>query len=322
MILKGVRFDNVCVASGVLNFFGQGWKHHKVYKVSFPGMFNFSGATFIAKTTTLNARVGNMALDENYMNRDWFPDCIIGDFKKQIVLNSVGLSGPGVEELLSKKVWQNMTKPFFISFMSLGNTREEKLAEARAFVEIMKKERFFFKAPFGIQVNVSCPNTEHPTTDMIADALAILQIIYELGVPVDLKIGVADSTLEFLHEVQSSKLCDCITCSNTIRWGQMSERIDWEGLFGTTESPLKKEYGGGGLSGAPLLPIVTDWLDGARRSGIDMPLKVGGGILCKHDVDKFLLADGIEIGCVSILAPWRVRGIIKYANNIFGGYNG
>lgn len=339
LFLKGVGFKKVSVASGTLNFFGDGWPYHKIYRALFGSLFDFDGATFVSKTTTLLPRQGNMPLDGQLQPRMalskeklrkaltslfhldfsgivelFTPDCIRINFLKAMVLNSVGLSGPGLEYLLKQNKWQQRTEPFFISFMSFSATLEEKLKEARDFVDLIKKERKNFKASFGVQVNISCPNTGHPVRDMIRDALEILKIISELNVPIEVKIGVADSDLNFLRELQDSGLCDCIVCSNTIPWGKIPERIDWRSLFGTSKSPLE-HLGGGGLSGKLLFLIVLDWLKNVRAAGITMPIKVGGGILSAADAREVFRhgADAIEIGSVAILRPWRVSRIVRVA---------
>lgn len=55
--------------------------------------------------------------------------------------------------------------------------------------------------------------------------------------------------------------------------------------------------------------------------GITIPIIGGGGILKKADVDLLYQcgADAVMIGSVAILRPWRVRGIIKRAKQIYGG---
>ncbi|MCK5319859.1 hypothetical protein KAJ61_00535 [Candidatus Parcubacteria bacterium] len=206
-----------------------------------------------------------------------------------------------------------------ISFMSLGETLEEKLKEAELFVELLELHKSEFKAPFGVQVNVSCPNIKHFTKGMTNDSPAILEKFQPLNIPVDLKIGVADAIvvgIDFIKEIEASRLCDCLTCSNTIPWGKIPDQIDWKKLFGSNVSPLK-HLGGGGLSGKPLKPIVLNWLKEVRQAGINMPIKAGGGILNSRDAIDFMNADAsaLEIGCASILRPWRVRDIIQTVNN-------
>ncbi len=207
-----------------------------------------------------------------------------------------------------------------ISFMGLGKTLKERLKKAAFFVSLLEAFKSEFKAPFGVQVNVSCPNTAHPTIDMLKSSLAILEKFQRLSVPIDLKIGVVDAIevgVEFIKEIEASGLCDCLTCSNTIHWGEMSDQIDWQKLFGSTESPLK-HLGGGSLSGKPLKPIVLDWLKNVREKGVSMPIKAGGGILCSRDVREYTDADAtaLEIGSVAILRPWNVQSIIQTGNTL------
>jgi dihydroorotate dehydrogenase len=68
-----------------------------------------------------------------------------------------------------------------------------------------------------------------------------------------------------------------------------------------------------------LLPLVEAWIKNARRCGIKIPIIGGGGILCKKDaaIIKLAGADAISIGTAAMLRPWRVQGIIDYANKIY-----
>ena len=124
---------------------------------------------------------------------------------------------------------------------------------------------------------------------------------------------------ELAKKLADSKMCDAITVSNTIPYGQLPELINWKKMFGA-ESPLKK-YGGGGLSGWLLLPVVANWVKEARNIGIDVPIIDGGGIQKKEDVNilKDAGASAISICSVVVLRPWRVQGIINYANKLYGG---
>src|SRR6056297_590629 len=97
MKLRGVNFGNVFAASGSLNFFGEGYWFHRFLKILFPGMFDFSGATFIAKTTPYDLNPGNMPLNEELQPQERKPKCIWVAPVKKIALNSVGLSSPGAE---------------------------------------------------------------------------------------------------------------------------------------------------------------------------------------------------------------------------------
>lgn len=317
MILRGIDFGSVFVASGTLNFFGEGWKHHKIFKMLFG--LDFKGATFVSKTTTMNYRKGNLALNANLQPQFLFPDCVRVYPVKGVVLNSVGLSGSGAEHLFAQGLWQKRTDSFLISFMAVAATKEERMCEAKKFAEILARELPNFSANVGLELNISCPNTAHKTSKLVDDAVGQLKAFASLDIPVILKIN-ALTSVDVIIRITDSGLCDAITVSNTIPWGQLPEIIDWQGIFGSTESPLK-HLGGGGLSGYPLLPIVGGWIQEARKRGATIPIIGGGGILKKDDVD-FLYrhgADAIAVGSVAILRPWRVQGVIKRAKQIYGG---
>lgn len=315
MILRRIDFGSVFVASGALNFFGEGWKFHKLFKKFFG--LNFRGATFVSKTTTLNYRKGNLELDANLQPKLLFPNCVRVYPIKGVVLNSIGLSGLGAEHLFAQGLWQERTEPFFVSFMAVGATKKERVEEAKKFAEIFARELPKFRAKIGMEVNISCPNTSHETSELVDGAVDQLKEFGNLGIPIVLKINVL-TPVEAVVRIADSGLCDAITVSNTIPWGQLPEIIDWQKIFGTMESPLN-HFGGGGLSGYPLLPIVGRWILEARGNGVTIPIIGGGGILKEDDVD-FLYdcgANAVAIGSVAILRPWRVQGIIKRAKQIF-----
>jgi dihydroorotate dehydrogenase len=117
--------------------------------------------------------------------------------------------------------------------------------------------------------------------------------------------------------IQESGVFDSITCSNTIPWGEMPEKIHWRWISPSGISPLKKRgfKQDGGLSGKWLLPIVETWIKEARADGITMPITGGGGILCPDDVDRMFFAgvNAIAIGSVAFLRWWNVKPCIDRA---------
>lgn len=148
--LRGINFGSVFLASGALNFWGQGWPFHKPYKL-LPG-FNFSGATFITKTTTLGKRDGNMPLNKRLQPQEFLPDCIRVYPKKGVVLNAVGLSGPGAKALINSGKWQKIRDPFIISFMAVGDSKEERLEEIKRFSEMLKEALPAFAAKVALKL--------------------------------------------------------------------------------------------------------------------------------------------------------------------------
>jgi len=318
MKLRGIDFGNVFNASGARGFGGEGYWFHTIAKKF--GL-TYEGSTFVSKTTTLEAREGNMPLDRFLQPKDKMPDCIVVKPFKGVVLNAVGLSGPGASGLRGAWDPRMMSAhygekiPFVISFMSVDSSVEDRKKELRLFVSRlgsgMKNERI------ALQLNFSCPNVGMDPTNLIKDVRASMREVEGLPNPIMVKLN-ALVPPEVACELADTRVIDAIVCSNTIPWGKLPEKIDWEGLFGSKTSPLKK-YGGGGLSGAPLLPIVAEWIQTCNDLGIMKPIVGCGGVLSKKDADRLIDsgADAIELGSVSILRPWRVAGIIDHINERF-----
>ncbi len=326
MKLRGEEWAPVFNASGARGFVGEGYWFHRLW---WPFGLRWSGAEFVAKTTTLLGRPGNMPLRPDHTPAELRPRCVVVKPLKGVVLNSVGLSGPGAEVLF--KLWREAwgrhwtfgisPKPRirrgFISYMSVQSTPEGRLAETEGFARLFHE--FCLQAGtmnVGLQVNFSCPNVSLPTEKLVSEVGEILGAFRQssdAGVPIIAKFSAATPVEGVVRACMDSRECDAISVSNTIPWGKLADRIPWSDLFGRSESPLA-HLGGGGLSGAPLLPIVKDWVVEARKLGFSKPVIAGGGILSRADADLMLDvgADAVELGSVAILRPWRVAGIIKH----------
>jgi dihydroorotate dehydrogenase len=283
MKLRGIDFGHVFNASGARGFSGEGYWFHSLV----PGL-NYKGSTFVAKTTTLEPRKGNMLLDIDHRPFDYFPDCIVVKMREGVALNSVGLSGPGILPLIDKwSKWLDAPTPYLISVMSVAPTPEERLEESRSlFASLQPWLNTGPRGRVGLQINFSCPNAGLDPNHLISEVSRVLDESEKLNVPTMIKLNALVS-VDVAHLMSAHTGCDAIVMSNTIPWGQLDDRIDWKGLFGSDISPIAK-YGGGGLSGKPLLPIVTDWIRAARVKGLAKPLIGGGGILSKEDADRML----------------------------------
>jgi dihydroorotate dehydrogenase len=305
-------------ASGVQGFFGEGYPSHRLLKRLFGHRFSFYGMTFVAKTTTLNPRAGNMPLGgkDGITPLEFKPKCVhlnLRGFRKAVVMNAVGLSGPGARALFEKRLWQMRYDNFFISFMSVEKESAARLKEYEAFVKIFKPCLPSFQGKVAVQVNLSCPNIGLNPEKLADEAIPQLDIGAELGIPQVLKFNLLVSP-RAIGRIMLHQACDALCVTNTLPWGVLPDRIDWQKLFGTKESPLKK-FGGGGLSGAPLLPLLIEWLEQAQEY-ISKPIIAGGGILCMDDVKKVAALNPacISIGSVAMLRPWRVHEIIRSAH--------
>lgn len=321
MELRGQTWPRVYNASGARGFDGEGYWFHKIWR---PLGLDYKDSCFVAKTTTLYAREGNMPLERGHQPRELLPSCIIVKPLKGVVLNAVGLSGPGSDEVLRQLSLTDVCRErrLMVSFMATEGTRGSRLGETMLFLH--KLAHFADdRSDFGdtaVQINLSCPNTKLHPEEIFAEAEELLDSVSHTPIdhiPILLKVNALLSP-RAVAEVSRHKRCDGIVVSNSLPWGSLPERIDWEGLFGSEVSPLA-HLGGGGLSGAPLLPIVSEWVRKARIEGLSKPLIAGGGILDTTDADRLFSdgAEGFELGSVSILRPWRVKGLIRHINDLF-----
>jgi dihydroorotate dehydrogenase len=318
MQLRGIHFRPVFNAAGAQGFFGEGYPYHRWWKRF--GL-TFENCGFIAKTTTLLPRPGHMPLQKDGITpKEWKPKCIVVKFAKGVVLNSVGLSGPGLIGLLIDGRWQDRSgEPFFLSFMSVEKHASDRLAELREFITVFKRAVPKFKAPVGLEINFSCPNAGLNPLSLVNEVGMAFNIAGALGIPLQAKFN-ATAPPKAICEACRHSACDAVTMSNTIPWGVLPDRINWRQLFGTTVSPLERYgFGGGGLSGWPLTPIVCDWIKTARDCGFTKPLWACGGIDSCRAVDEVYAAgaNGVQLGVVAMLRPWRMRTIIQYANTVF-----
>lgn len=320
MKLRGIDFGYVMNASGARNFFGDGYWFHRKLR---PFGLDYTGSTFVAKTTPLYAREGNMPLNPVTLQpRDLFPDCIKAKVRSGAALNAVGLSSPGAKDLLERGLWQQRSEAFFISFAAIKETVAERLNEWRAFITLLQKHLSKFHASIGLEMNFSCPNTRIAEKPFVDEILAALGIASVLGIPLVPKINVLVPPVIGL-QIARHPACDAVCQSNTIPWGELSNHINWEKIFGQKESPLAK-YGGGGLSGPHLFPLVVDWIHRIRRLGLNKPIIACGGINSPRKARIMLDAgaQAIQIGSVSFTRPLRVRHIIRcanaYAKKIYG----
>lgn len=318
MRLRDIKLPPVFNAAGARGFFGEGYPVDRLWG---PFMANFLGSGFIAKTTTLLSNVGNMPLrDDGITPKQLFPRCVYVNFFKGIMLNAVGLSGPGAEFLLCDGRWQKREEPFFISFSPIGKTFDERLDEIGRFVSLLRWYLSNFKTTVCLEINVSCPNIGHDPNERVYEAPFYMEITGALDLPQQYKFNALVSP-QLLTEVCRNEVCDAVVLSNTIPWRALPEFIGWRQLFGDiTKSPLaRRGFSDGGLSGWPLLPAVCASIRELRRCGFKKPVWACGGIDSVEAVEKVVAtgANGVQIASVKSLRPWRVPGIIKRAYELF-----
>ena len=326
MLLRNIEFPDAIAASGAVGNFGEGYWYSRLENKF--GILNKTGLGIVTKTATLNPRRGNTPFvydEKHFQPSELIPKSIKVDLINKNVLNAVGLGNPGLKAFLNTGNWQKATDPFWISVMSIAETEKERKQEMEAMVQLLMEEKPNFKAPFGLQINLSCPNTGHDTCGLATEANDMVNIAAKLEVPIMAKFSIATSTIDNLLELEDNKNLDAICLSNTIPYNwepnknfygkELSE--SWKKPFGKT-SPLEN-MGGGGISGDIIKPFVLYFIKDLRKAGFKKHINGGGGIMEASDVNlyKEAGANSIFFGSVIMVRPWNVQKIIEKANKIF-----
>jgi len=317
MKLRGIDFGNVLCGSSALGFFGNDfWYEQKLP----PEILN--QITLVTKTVTLLGNKGNMPLRGDSTPDGFYPECIKIHSSEEMMLVAVALSNLGLGYYLGDERWQNQDKPFMISLASLGLTPDERLNEYQIMANMINLYKDKFSAPFGIQINPTCPTaknqlTKISPTDFCNELMSILHIMSIVEVPLEVKLGLTSTTPALLDKLNKHPCCDSICLSNSIPWG--SDIIDWEKVWGS-EISLLADLRGGGLTGRHLLEENCRVIKEAREI-FKKPISASGGVLDIEAVDKVHQAGANSIALCSVLTlkPENVPGIIEYANSLDWG---
>jgi dihydroorotate dehydrogenase len=180
-----------------------------------------------------------------------------------------------------------------------------------------------YNAQIGLQLNVTCPNVGHdnPELNEILKMLDMCEPLVQKGIALILKISV-EMPVENILTFGAHRNCHAICTSNTVAFGAIPDKINWKKLFPKGSPLLKRNLNiktPGGLSGAPLLPLVIEQIKELRKAGFSKHINGGGGILYAIDVEKMFEAgtDSISIGSVAFLNPLAIPSIIKQAQKLF-----
>lgn len=318
----------VSCASGVSGFFGEGYWFHKLL---FPLIcwIKLPWVTFVAKTTTWDKREGNTPLSDKdgITPQEWFPRSVVVKLWKNVVLNAWGLSGPGLQALYEKGLWQKRRHDFWLSFMSVAKTMDEQKEELRNAVRFLLAHLSEFGATVGLQLNVSCPNAGVCMLNIVRTTYELLDVVDQEDPEGHLTVEVKPpptATARDIAEMAKHQRCTAFCLFNTLAFGMLAEEVDWENYFGTKkpeESPLisrlgKEKNQSGGLSGKPLHRILCRKIREARALGVTKHINACGGILGPISAWKAMRAgaDSIALGTIITLRPHLVFPVIITAH--------
>lgn len=304
-------FGSVFCATGARGFYGEGYPFHKFSRLA--GM-NWEGSGFSAKTMTLLHCPGNMPLKNNGVTpREFYPRCIWVNLRTGEMMNAVGLSNFGMDFYLKLGHYQEITKPFSLSFMLRAEDASGREAEVREICRRLKPYLKSFRAPVMVHWNFGCPNSGHNLQEFYGEICSLMEIARaELGgTPILINTNALMPTPVFQ---EAARIVDGFVIGNTIPY-KSTDQIDWS-RYGDT-SPIRRRgiQADGGLSSPKCLPLTIAKVQELRDSGIYKPIIAGNGIRTRSDVDTLFVAgaDAIFVGSLAVVRPYALSAIIDYA---------
>ena len=275
----------VMIASGTLGYDGYG-------KGLTPEMELGSLGAVIPKTVTRHSREGNP-------EPRWHPPSYREALEagEPILLNSIGLTNPGIEDAL------NLLAPQWAAWnatvvLSISGESTEQFGEMAA----MTRGVDGFQA---IELNLSCPNVENGalfahSPQSTAAAVAAVRSSTDRPLMVKLAPNVPDITEIALAAVGAG--ADALTICNTMP--AMTIDID-------TRKPVLGAATGG-LSGHGLRPVSLALVYRAAQA-VDAPIIGVGGIFTAEHAVEFLLAGAtaVQIGSANLADLWSPFRILE-----------
>ena len=249
----------------------------------------------VIKTATLKSRLGNPQ-----------PQIAVLD---NGVLNSVGLTNPGIDKVISEKL-SNLKKqyPALPIIASVGGESEE------GYIEVAQKLSDS-KLVNALEINVSCPNVAqggmsfgvHPK--VVEKLTAEIKNTVDLPVFVKLTPNVTDVVV--LAQAAEAGGADGLSLINTVTGMRINIK---------TRKPLLGNNFGG-YSGSAVKPIALYQINQVRRV-TNLPIIGMGGIASAEDVIEFMLAgaNAVAVGSAHfkdpLACPHIVHDLPQVLNNL------
>ncbi len=270
---NGYKFDIAC-ASGALAY-GLGWWWER-YGLIPLGVIDPSQYTIITKTLTFEPRKGNL--------RWYWPWGCVRLLPGGNTVNAVGLTNPGFAWWKNRGYRDNVVKTGRNTIVSI---MPATLVEAIVMGQYLKRQKIK-----GIEINVSCVNSDHPTG--IDEIVKIVETVSKHSQhPVGIKLGATDPYTVITEKLQE-----------TIEWVDLINTMPWKSVYPNQQSPLE-HLGGGGVSGPDIRLEARKALGDIVRLGIRTPVLSGGGIDCYEEMKlRFDMGAGaVAVGTLILRRP-------------------
>ncbi len=312
---QGLRLRSpVMIASGTFGWDGYGLGFGEGPGV--PGLVDLSRLGAItAKTVTMRPRAGNP-------EPRWYPHSwrrvpnelarlrdeglidpeIVSRLAETTLLNSIGLTNPGIEAALREQapVWAQWEVPIVLSIA--GETVEEfgRMASMVGNTPGIK----------ALELNLSCPNVDHGASYALNPDLTretVAQVRGNTSLPVLAKLAPNVPDLVPIAVAAQEAGADALTICNTIP----AMAIDTQ-----TRRPVLGAVTGG-ISGPGLHPVSVALVYNVAPR-VDIPIIGVGGVFTADHAIEFLLAgaSAVQVGSANLANFWTpldvVDGIASY----------
>jgi dihydroorotate dehydrogenase (NAD+) catalytic subunit len=224
------------------------------------------------------------------------------------LLNSIGLPGPGAEELVNiiKDLYQKTSTPIIVNVC--GETDEEYLEVAECFDKMQEVAI--------LELNISCPNIKSrgrcPAQDDKHTYRLVSQIKQHTSTPLMVKLSPNVSDISTIAISAQEAGADCISLVNTF----LGLAVDLK----SRKPVFKNTYAG--LSGPAIKPLALR-LVWEVASNVHIPVVGIGGIRTGQDVLEYILAGAtaVQIGTINLVEPAASIRIIKEIESIMQQLN-
>ena len=249
----------------------------------------------VIKTATLKSRLGNPQ-----------PQIAVLD---NGVLNSVGLTNPGIDKVISEKL-SNLKKqyPTLPIIASVGGESEE------GYIEVAQKLSDS-KLVNALEINVSCPNVAQGGMSFGVDPKVVEKLTAEIKNTVDLPVFVKltpnVTDVVVLAQAAEAGGADGLSLINTVTGMRINIK---------TRKPLLGNNFGG-YSGSAVKPVALYQINQVRRV-TNLPIIGMGGIASAEDVIEFMLAgaNAVAVGSAHfkdpLACPHIVHDLPQVLNNL------
>ncbi len=275
---NGHHFEYLA-ASGALAYDGRGWPWE--WPLRWCNLIDPSLFTIVTKTLTYHPRRGNLR-----WSHPW--SCV--KTLKDGVVNAIGLTNPGFEWWL-KNIAPRIPVRRYALVCSIMEDDPKRLVEM-----VQALNPIPIRA---IELNASCPNTEHEITKNVEKIVESIQQIHAVSAhPIFLKLSIQQDYLALAKATEGH--VEALSINS----------IPWKIAFPEHISPLDS-LGGGGVSGK--IAQKFTWKMVRDLSANTRTPVIGPGVWEFEDLQKIrnLGAKAISFGSIFMRYPWRSTAFVR-----------